>query len=675
MKSIIRLFVAVVSIIVITICAALIWRKVFPAEIDVTEHSIYTLSGSTKNVIDKLNHPVTLKLYYARKAAMKVGSDQLRYWNQYYLYVRDLLQKYDEVGGAKVDLEVIDPRTFSRKEEEATEYGIRQFPITDDENFYFGLAVVSEMGKVETIEFFSPERQDFIEYDITKLVSAMMESEKQKVGLISSLPVLGPGDMSPYQMQMMRAQGQQMPRPWSIVSHLEQLNYELEKVAVKDAAISGDIDFLMVVHPKGLDEETLFAIDQYVMKGGKLIVFVDPFCRADQPQAMGRNQMQAMMTHEASSDLSLLENWGVELAKSEGTYEIAADISLARKRMMQGQLPARFLPDMVLGGPECLNEDEVMVQGFNSIRVSMAGYLREVPGFAEGAAVDIRPLIHTTRDHSMIWIPEGVFEMRMPQPKKILQEAKEVGDSLTLACLITGAIETGYPDGIDIDAVADKEMNDDKDEDGDEKENDEKDEDKDKDDKKHLEPVKKAAEGATVLVVSDVDMITDTMAYTNVFGMVSPSGDNAPFLVNALDFLAGSNELIALRSRGRAQRPFELFEEIEREEEQKIADEDQKLQAKIDEYNKEISDLAKKGGDGDVLVDQVMKRRRELQSKLLDARRKQRDLKSGSRARIESLQWNSKVFNMLGAPVILLLIAISIWIYRYNRRCSQLQKR
>lgn len=669
MKSIIRLFVAVVSIIVITICAALIWRKVFPVEIDVTENNIYTLSDSTRNILGKLNHPVTLKLYYARKAAMKVGSDQLRYWNQYYLYVRDLLQKYDDVGGSKVELEVIDPRTFSRKEEEANEYGIRQFPITDDENFYFGLAVVSEMGKVETIEFFSPERQDFIEYDITKLVSAMMETEKQKVGLISSLPVLGPGDMSPWQMQMMRAQGQQMPRPWSIVSHLEQLNYELEKVEVKDAAIPGDFDFLMVVHPKGLDEETLFAIDQYVMKGGKLIVFVDPFCRADQPQAMGRNRMQAMMTHEASSDLSLLENWGVELATSEGKYEIAADISLARKRMMQGQLPARFLPDMVLGGPECLNEDEVMVQGFSSIRVSMAGYLREVPGMSDSASVDIRPLIHTTRDHSMIWIPEGVFEMRMPQPKNILQEAEEVGDSLTLACLITGELETGYPDGIDIDVVADKEMEDE----GDKKED--KDKDEDKEAKKHIEPVEKAAEGATVLVVSDVDMITDTMAYTNVFGMVSPSGDNAPFLVNALDFLAGSNELIALRSRGRAQRPFELFEKIEREEEQKIADEDQKLQAKIDEYNKEISDLAKKGGDGDVLVDQVMKRRRELQSKLLEARRKRRDLKSGSRARIESLQWTSKVFNMLGAPVILLLIAISIWIYRYNRRCSQLQKR
>jgi len=321
MNTTFRLILALIFVGVISISAVLLVRKsVGGAQIDLTDDNLYTLSDGTRNILKKLNEPVTLKLYYSRVAAMK-GPDQIRFWNNYYLYVRDLLAEYARISDGKIKLELIDPRTYSVEEEEAIRNGIRRFPLSDDESFYFGLLATTELGKDETIAFFEPNRQELVEYDVSKIISSLVQRKKRKIGVISSLPVMGPANMSPYMMQMMRMQGRQPDPPWAIVRQL-QLDYEVEALKFDDKhAVPDDIDFLMVIHPKKLEQKAVFAIDQFVMKGGKLMVFVDPHCLADRPPRDPRNPY-AGMSHKAGSDLNnLLVNWGAVVY----TKKIAVD--------------------------------------------------------------------------------------------------------------------------------------------------------------------------------------------------------------------------------------------------------------------------------------------------------------------------------------------------------------
>ena len=251
-----------------------------------------------------------MKLYYAKTAALK-GSDQIRYFNDYYYFVKALLEEYAAVGKGMVELEVIDPRPFSDEEADAIRNGLRRFTITEEEGFFFGLVVQTQFGVDKVIDFFSPQRQNFVEYDISYLIDTAITREKKRVGILSSLSVMG-DDVSGYMAQMMRMQGQQPKPAWSIVRHMEQM-YEVSSVEPEVDEIT-DVDILMVIHPKELSDKTLFAIDQFVLKGGRTIVFVDPYCYLDQPDP--RQMQMGQVTNPSSEFDKLLGAWGLELPKN-----------------------------------------------------------------------------------------------------------------------------------------------------------------------------------------------------------------------------------------------------------------------------------------------------------------------------------------------------------------------
>ena len=207
--------------------------------------------------------------------------DQIRYFNNYYEFVKALLQEYVAVSKGMVQLEVIDPRPFSQEEEQAMRYGLQRFPITQEENFFFGLVMQTQFGVEKTIPFFSPDRHNFVEYDISYLIDTAITKQKKKIGIMSSLPVMGQ-DVSDYMARMMQMQGQQPEPPWTIVEQLKN-KYEVKTVST-DVNDINDVDILLVVHPKNLPEKTQFAIDQFVLKGGRTVVCVDPFCWMDRPQ-------------------------------------------------------------------------------------------------------------------------------------------------------------------------------------------------------------------------------------------------------------------------------------------------------------------------------------------------------------------------------------------------------
>ncbi len=429
-----RAALAALCIAVIALCAILLVQKVAGRlRVDLTQDRLYTLSQGTRNILARLNQPVKLKLYYSRTAAMN-APEGIRYYNNYYLYVRDLLEEYVSRSHGMLSLSVIDPRPYSDEEEDAVREGVQRFPLNDDESFFFGAVASTELGKEKAIPFFQPERQQFVEYDVSRLISNITQRDKKKIGILSPLPVMG-ANMSPYMMQMMQAQGRTPPAPWTIVSQLEE-EYDVTPVQTDADTIGPDIDYLMVIQPKDLPDKTLYAIDQYVMRGGSLIVFEDPHCLSDQPA--GQNQFSDM-DYKSGSDLNrLLKGWGVEMEPGV----IACDRSLALSAAVtRGARPSRVLPFLGLDQNE-VNKAEAVTGDLHELRMLFAGVLKPVPD----AGTTVVPLLETTKTGNT-WKPEDAFALRMFDPETVARQVPDGTEPLMLACRITGQLKTNFPDG------------------------------------------------------------------------------------------------------------------------------------------------------------------------------------------------------------------------------------
>ena len=248
------------------------------ARVDFTEENLYTLSPGTKAILSKLDAPIKLKLYYSKTAANK-GTEGLRTFNNYFLYVQELLRQYVASSRNNLTFKVIDPRPDTPDEEDATAYGLKKFNLTETERYFFGLVAENESGTEKIIEFFDPAQKDKLEYELTKLIYTVLNPQKKNIGIISSLEIMTE-NVNPYMAQIMRMQGKSVSESWIVTKMLGEF-YQVKKIKKDTDSIAG-IDTLVVVHPKGFPEKTLFAIDQYLMKGGKLLVFVDSNAVSDQ---------------------------------------------------------------------------------------------------------------------------------------------------------------------------------------------------------------------------------------------------------------------------------------------------------------------------------------------------------------------------------------------------------
>jgi len=684
MKRALRSALAVVCILVISVCLALIINRLAGgARLDLTEDKLYTLSAGTRSILAKLNQPVRLKLYYSRAAAMK-GPEEIRFYNSYYVYVRDLLEEYVKLSNGRLRLTVIDPRRFTDEEDEAIAHGVKQFPISEDENFFFGLVAQTELGKEKVIPFFEPNRQEFVEYDISKLIASVTQREKRKVGVLSPLPVMGTG-MSPYMLQMLRMQGRQPSGPWTIITHLQD-RYEVTTVEKDADEIPEDIDFLMVVHPKELPEKTLFAIDQFVMRGGKLIVFVDPHCLSDRPV---QPQMYAPTEQRTSSDLNaLLEKWGVEMVKDK----IVTDPALAIRTMLnRNQRPELLLTYLNLN-EECMNMDEVITADLHSVRLLFAGVLKPL----EVEGVTVTPLMTTTREAGT-WTPSSPFELMMPNAETVREHVESSPEPIVVACRITGKLQTNFPDGPPGEkkekGSSSGESEEEKKEASGEKEesNSAGDKEAGKGNSESAPPAKPSPEGdaaepaaeaekpkeaeviaespddATVIVVADVDVISDLLAYQETFFGMAQVGDNASLVFNSLDFLSGSGDLIHIRSRGQISRPFKVVDRIEVEAEKATADKEAAINEKIKEYEEKLRKLGAQVDEKNVrlVASAALAERKKLQGELRKLRKEKRQLLAAKRSRIERLKVRLQTHAMVWAPVMVLAVAVVLALGRY----------
>ncbi len=656
MNRTIRVIIGVILVLVIMFSAMSICQNLGkPIKVDVTEQDLYTLSDGTKAILSKLNQPVRVKLYYAKTAALK-GSDQIQFFNNYYQFVKSLLEEYVSSSKGMIDLQIIDPRPFSEEEVQALRYGLQRFPITDEESFFFGLVVQTQFGVEKTIPLFSPDRQNFVEYDISYLIDTAITRQKTKIGVLSSLPVMG-SNVSGYMAQMMQMQGQRPEPAWIVIEHLRK-QYEVNSIAADVDEIK-DVDILLVIHPKDLPEKTLFAIDQFVLKGGRAVICVDPHCFAEKPDQMA---MQKGVPPSQSSDLNLLlGNWGVEMPQRT----FAGDRNLALKAsIMANQRPENIIGFLGLTSG-CFNPDSVITADLNQIRMLFPGVLNEVDNSGEkedDVKIDRRPLLVTT-DKGNSWSTSSPYELMMPNPSQLMSKFVEGTKPVTMGYLLTGKFKSSFPDGIEIEEEIEAS----------EEEAKSVSEDSSKENetvKKKVTGVTEATENCTVAVFADVDFISDMVAYQRTFIGSMAIGDNGTLMLNTIDELRGSSDLISIRSRGNIRRPFVVVDSIEKQAERETSNEEARINAEIVGFQNELNTIVSnaKEGDEEIIGNSILQKKKDLEIKLHEAQRKLRNVKMKRRERIESLGNKLRNFNMLMTPAIILIIAIVLGIRRSMRK-------
>jgi ABC-type uncharacterized transport system involved in gliding motility auxiliary subunit len=614
---------------------------------DITAQKVFTLSGGTKAIIGKLNQPIKMRLYFSRTAAMK-APDQIRYFNNYYDFVKSLLDEYVAVSNGMIKLEVIDPRPYSDDEVAAIKYGLKKYPINAEENFFFGLVVQTQFGVEKTVPFFSPDRQNFIEYDVSYLIDTAITRQKKRVGILSSMNVMG-DQVTPYMARMMQLQGQQPGKPWTIVQQLGQ-QYEVKSVP-KDVTKIEDVDILLVIHPKGFSQQTLFAIDQFVIKGGRTIVFVDTFCIADQPK---QSPMTMQTEHDPTSELNkLMVNWGLEVPRNT----FAGDRSLA----LEGVLKAGERPQKIIGYLEttrdCFNKNSPITAELNQVRFLYSGVLEQLQISDEDQKqtnIERTPLVATTtRGNS--WTVSNIAEVMEPDVASQMTKFIDGTKPVVMGYLVTGKFKSAFTQGLDIEVDAPKDV---------------KDANEPKKIKKHIEGIAQAKENCVVVIFADVDFISNMVAYNETFFGTMVIGDNSNLLINTVDDLCGSGELISIRSRGNFKRPFVVIDKIEAQAEAQTAEEEAKINAEITGFENELQTIvssAKEGG-GAIIGSSIIQKKKDLELKIVEARKRLRQVKMQRRQRIESLGNTLQNFNMLAAPAVILAIAIILGARRSVRK-------
>jgi ABC-type uncharacterized transport system involved in gliding motility auxiliary subunit len=591
--------------------------------LDLTENKLYTLADGTQNILRSIDEPLNLYFFYSRRASEEIP--QLRTYAQ---RVRELLQEFEEQSGGGIRLTEVDPLPFSEEEDRATAFGLQGVTLggLGGDPIYFGLAATNSVGDVETIPFFQPDRESFLEYDLAKMVYTLATPERPVVGILSSLPMTSGFDP---------ATGR--PRePWVIAAQIEQL-FEVRRLEPGVPAIDEDIGVLLVVHPKMLDDDTLYSIDQFVMRGGRLIAFVDPMSDAELPSDMA-GASAALFADRSSSLERLFSAWGWEVP----TDEIVLDRRFALTvNAGGGQGPVRHLGFLGVTA-DGLSPSDVVTADLDRANFASTGHIV----LAEDAAVQLTPLIQSSDEAGVT--PAETLRF-LPDPTTLLDDFVATGERYHLAARLTGELTTAFPEGPPA---------------GDDEES------------ESARPEHRAASDGpvNVVVVADTDALADRMwvQVQSFFGqpIYQAFADNGAFVNNALDNLVGSSDLISVRSRGTYSRPFERVEALRADADAAYRATQQELEQALAETERKLSELQTAKDDDNLLIlteeqqDELLR----FQEQRLSIRKELRDVQHDLDRSIENLGTRIKVLNIFLVPALILLSAIAIYFVRARRR-------
>jgi ABC-type uncharacterized transport system involved in gliding motility auxiliary subunit len=602
------------------------------ARIDLTEARLYTLSDGTRNVLKGIPEPITLRFFFSDKLAG--NAPQLK---QYGNRVRELLERYAALASGKIRLEVIDPEPFTEAEDRAVQAGLQGAQLPGGQ-LYFGLVGTNALDQQQTIPFFQSDKEQFLEYDLTKLVYALSNPTKPTVGILGALPLeYGPGGM----MAAMRGQAQ----PYLILEQIKQFFQVKMLDPAKPEEIDDKLATLILAHPKDLSPQAQYAIDQYVLKGGRLIVFADPYSEtmAAMPNPMTGRPMPG--GDQSSLLPELFKAWGIEVEAGK----FVADLALAQRVQTGRSGPAAvvdYVPWLAIPG-ERLNRDDVVTSELTQINAASMGSIRKL----DGATTTLTPLI-TSSNQAMLMDARDLDGD--PNPQALAEKFKPTGESYVLAARISGTVKSAFPAGAppvekkEGDAAAAP--------------------------KPAAPHVAESAKPINVLLVADADLLDDRfwVRSQQMMGqtMYVPIAANADLLVNAIDNMSGSGDLIGLRSRGRSQRPFEVIDNMRRQAEQQFLARQKQLEHKLETTQKQLADLQSKAQDQSnaLLSAEQEAAMTTFRDDLLSTRRELRGVQRELNRDIESLQVLVKFINIGLMPLLAALVAVGLAIVWRQRR-------
>ena len=655
---------------------------------DLTQDGLYSIAPGTRKVLRGIGEPINIRVYFSQKLG-EASPQHAKYFQR----VRSLLEQYRDISGGRVELAFLDPEPFSDAEDRAVAAGLRGIALNRDGDMgYFGLVATNSTDNESSIPFMAPDRQAFLEYDLTKLVFNLANPKKRVVGMIAGVPI--EGGMAPMMNPM---QPPQQTPPWIIMEQIREF-FEVRTLTADIKEVPAEVEVLMLVQPDGLTRQAAYAIDQFALRGGRVIVFADPVAE------MARMNPMMGMAQGKNEELDrLLKSWGVAFdpEKVAGDRANARRVQFGRDARQQASYVA-----WIALGKGAIDQKDILSAGVEVLNFASAGVLEK----AEKATTTFTPLIQTSTDAQKL---ESARLRMQPDVVGLFNSFKSEGKALTIAARVSGEAKSAFPDG----RPKEEEKKDDKKAD-DKPSEDKKAEEKKVDEKapdpatvvpakeaaKKEEPKKEAAKKAepakkeeaakkeepkkdepkkdekpeiahvasgkiNALIFADSDFLFDHfwVEAREFLGqqVLLPQAQNGALVVNAIDNMLGGDSLIELRSRGVTDRPFEVVRRIRTNAESRFRQKEQTLITKLKGMQEQLQKVETKGEGGTILTDKERQDIEKFRAEMLGVRRELRDVKHELRKDIDNLEWWLKVITIAGVP---LLIGLGGLGFTYLRR-------
>ena len=584
------------------------------SRLDLTANKLFTLNEGTKNILQSIDESVHLKVYFSDEATHNIP--MLRTYKN---TVMDLLNEMKRYSDSKLKISLIDPKTFSPEEDEASQFGLQALPVGNGgENIFFGLVGENSIDTVETIAFLQPDRESFLEYDIAQLINSLNNPEKKTIGILSSLNVLAHYD---------QATGKSIPAQ-VFVTQLQK-DYMVKKLPTDVKSI--DVDVLMLIHPKQLSDKTLFAIDQFVLGGGRLVAFVDPFAQAEVIIPDPSDPAKAYQAERSSDLKKLFAAWGVNYDAKKLLLDEKFALNV---QIRQGARPQRHLAILALS-EEAFNKKDIITRDLAMVNIAASGFFE-----SENMQniLTSSQLATTKASDAMKFLidPNILFKNYHADNKKHV-----------IAGRLTGAIKTAFPDGI---------------------------EGKDK----SLLLMENTS--PKVVLFADVDILFDKMwvKSQNFFGrnVFSAFADNGNLITNLLDNMAGSPDLINIRGRKNSARPFTKVIELQKASDKKFREQENVLKQRLRETEQKLNQIQREKGQQDRLImsQEQEQELKKFQEEKLEVRKKLREVRRSLDKDIQDLGSRLKMINIGLMPLLISLVGVFVLWFRPRKKGGQYAK-
>jgi ABC-type uncharacterized transport system involved in gliding motility auxiliary subunit len=606
------LAVALVLLFAVNILSGLLFGN---ARVDMTEQQLYTLTPGSRAILDNLEDEITLNFYFSDSQLRDVPTIKA-----YAVRVEELLNEYVSLAHGKIRLRVIDPEPFSEQEDEAVRAGVRGVPTSDvGDTAYFGLSATNTTDGEEVIGFFAPSNEELLEHDLTRLIYKLDNPEKPVVAIYSSLPVNGEQG----------GRGRPQSPKWTITEQISEI-FEVRVLKGTQAKIADDVDILMIIHPQMFDDASRVAIDQYVLGGGRTMVFVDPYSDVEIIPSMPFMQNQQEPKPPSDFDQQLAA-WGVRVDGTQvvGDYDAARRVTTSQA---PGSKPEPYLPWLELKS-EHFNQTDVVTRNLTTMYLATAGAIEKLPD----SEVTVENLIVTGPNSGPVPVASIQFS---PNPKEILGQFQPTGPQ-TVAVRLSGKIRSAYADGLPEGVEWSGER-------------------------------LTESDDAQIVLVADSDLLHDRfwVQVQDFFGdrVAMPYADNGNFVINMLDNLSGSSDLISVRSRGTFSRPFTRIVELGKAAEEQYRATEQQLQMRLQAAEQKLAELQQQGADAGMIDQQA---RAEIDSFLQEKvaiRKELRSVQHDLRKDIDTLEARVKFVNIGLMPLLIVFLALLAGLTQSRRR-------